>query len=154
MRKSNPIYLDFAASAEPNPSSIHASGVKARRILEEARAKVAIFLGARPSEIVFTSGGTESNNLALMGLVFAHLNKKNKPHVITTNIEHSSVLEPLRALHKKGDISLSLVPVGIDGIVDIQDIKKAITEDTVLISVMYANNEIGTIQPITEIAKI
>ncbi|MFM7088461.1 MAG: cysteine desulfurase family protein [Candidatus Paceibacterota bacterium] len=154
MRKSNPIYLDFAASAEPNPSSIHASGVKARQLLEDARFKIAHFLGARSSEIIFTSGGTEANNMALIGLVMAHEKKGYTPHVITTNIEHSSVLEPLKALERKGNISLSLIPAGNGGIVDVQDIKKAITKDTLLISVMHANNEIGTIQPILDIAKL
>ena len=154
MRKSNPIYLDFAASAEPNPSSLHASGVKARRVLEGARLTIARFLGARPTEIIFTSGGTEANNLALIGIILAHEKKHSVPHVITTNIEHSSVLEPLRALEKRGSITVSFVPVRSDGIVDVQDIKKAITENTLLISVMYANNEIGTIQPIGEIAKL
>jgi cysteine desulfurase len=150
------IYLDYAASISPNPSSIHTLGVKAKKKLEEARREVANILGARPKEIIFTSGGTESNNLAIQGVVLAW-HEKNKenilPHIITTNIEHPSVLESYRILERRKLAQISIVPVEKNGIVDPKKIKKEIKKNTVLISVMYANNEIGTIQPIKEIAK-
>ena len=152
MVKSNLIYLDFAGSAEPNPSSIHSAGVSARKSLDDARRKVAEFIHARPNEIIFTASGTESNNLAITGLVWSNFSAF-VPHVVTTNIEHPSVLETVRALTKRGMITSTIVPVEEDGVVDPKKIKSAITENTVLVSVMYANNEIGTVQPIDEIAK-
>lgn len=155
-KKMNKIYLDYAASASPNPSSIHNEGVKAKNNLENARIKVASILSARPQEIIFTSGGTESNNLAISGFVFAWHEKNTKgilPHIITTNIEHPSVLETFKILEKRKLAEISIVPVEVSGIVDPRKIKKEIKQNTVLVSVMYANNEIGTIQPIREIAK-
>lgn len=161
VKKSKKIYLDYAASALPNPSSIHEFGVNAKRKLENVRRDVAGVLGARPEEIIFTSGGTESNNLAIQGIVYAwYENKKeNKqektlPHIITTNIEHPSVLETFRLLAKRKLAQITIVPVEINGIIDPKKIKKEIKKNTALISVMYANNEIGTIQPIKEIAKV
>ena len=134
------IFLDYAASAVPNPSSIHALGVEAKRELETARSAVASVLNARPAEIIFTSGGTESNNLAILG--------SPKGHIVTTNIEHASIMETCK---RRG--STTFVPVEPNGIVDPKKIKKVLRRDTVLVSIMYANNEIGTIQPIREIAK-
>ena len=152
------IYLDYAASVSPNPSSIHALGVEAKRKLEKARKDVAGFLGARREEIIFTSGGTESNNLAILGLVYPYPTSpysrgRSKegvkiPHIVTTNIEHPSVFETCK---QRGNVTF--VEVEKNGVVDPQKIKKSLRSDTVLVSVMYANNEIGTIQPIKEIAK-
>ncbi len=165
MAKSNPkrlkikdkIYLDYAASVLPNPSSIHSLGEEAKKKMAKARAEVALLMSARPEEIIFTSGGTESNNLAIQGVINAFLesnaNKKSLPHIVTTNIEHPSVLETCRMLQKRKLATLSIVPVSSSGIVDPKKIKQAINNQTVLVSVMYANNEIGTIQPIREIAK-
>jgi cysteine desulfurase len=145
--------MDYAASVSPNPSSIHALGVSAKQKLEHARKETAEVLGARSTEIIFTSGGTEGNNLAIQGIVFAYQAKGFLPHIITTNIEHPSVLETCRLLEKRNLAEVSIVPVEENGIVDPRKIKKEIKDNTVLISVMYANNEIGTIQPIKEIAK-
>ena len=161
MVKSRKIYLDYAASVSPNPSSIHVLGVEAKRKLENARAEVASILRARPEEIIFTSGGTESNNLAIQGVVLSTWELGSQmgaelpelPHIITTNIEHPSVLETFKMLKKRKLAEISIVPVQANGIVDPKKIKKEIKKNTVLVSVMHANNEIGTIQPIKEIAK-
>jgi cysteine desulfurase len=152
-RKPKKIYMDYAASAFPNPSSIHELGIAAKKKLENARKNVAHILGSRPEEIIFTSGGTEGNNIALQGIVFALQEKNFIPHIITTNIEHPSVLETCRLLEKRNLAEITVVEVEPDGIVDPKKIKKAIKSNTVLISVMYANNEIGTIEPLKEIAK-
>ena len=145
MVKSNrKIYLDYASGAkanEANPSAIHELGVLERSKLEKARRIVAGILGAHADEIIFTSGATESNNLAILGLP--------KGHIVTTNIEHASVLETCR--HRG---NATIIPVEKNGIVDPKKIKKALRPNTVLVSVMYANNEIGTVQPIKEIAKV
>jgi cysteine desulfurase len=159
MPKSNKIYLDSAASAEANPSSIHSAGINAKAKLENSRREVARVLGARPEEIIFTGGDTESNNLALQGVLWAWYDeqgnnkRKRLPHIITTNIEHPSVLETCQLLKKRNLAQLSIVEVEANGIVDSKKIKKAIKGNTIIVSVMYANNEIGTIQPIREIAK-
>ncbi|MFA6076511.1 MAG: cysteine desulfurase family protein [Candidatus Paceibacterota bacterium] len=150
--KTRKIYLDYASSVESNPSSIHMEGVQARVRLQNARREVAGVLGAKSEEIIFTSGGTESNNLAIQGMVLS-LQGKMLPHIITTNIEHPSVLETFKLLEKRKLAQISIVPVEANGIVDPKKIKKEIKKNTVLVSVMYANNEIGTIQPIREIAK-
>jgi len=163
------IYLDYAATTpvdpavlkamEPyftehfgNPSSLHAFGQQARSAMESARESIASFLGAKPSEIVFTSGGTESNNFAIKGVAYARRKKGN--HIITTGIEHHAVIEPCHFLEKEEGFAVTILPVDKDGLVDPDDVKKAITDKTVLISVMHANNEIGTIQPIAEIGRI
>ncbi len=162
------VYLDYAATTpcdplvlkamEPyflerfgNPSSIHTEGQEAKRAIEDAREKLASFLGAKPEEIIFTSGGTESNNFAVQGTAYALSNKGN--HIITSAIEHHAITEPCKFLEKKG---FKITYVGVDkyGLVSPNDIKKALTDKTILISVMYANNEIGTIEPIAEIGKI
>ena len=134
-----------------NPSSLHAFGQDARHIMEESRDKIATFIGAKPEEIIFTSGGTESNNSAIKGIAYARHNKGN--HIITSKIEHNSVLEPCRFLEKQG-FEVTYLPVDKYGIVDPDEVKKAITDKTILISIMHANNEIGTIQPIREIGKM
>ncbi len=147
------VYLDYAASADPNPSSIHEFGLLAKKKLEYARSDVASVLGARKTEIIFTSGGTEGNNLAIQGMILATASEGFSPHIVTTNIEHPSVLETCKLLEKRKLAELTIVEVEPNGIVDPRKIKKAIRPNTVLVSVIYANNEIGTIQPIKEIAK-
>ena len=162
------IYLDYAATTpcdpevlaamQPyffeiygNPSSIHLFGQEAKKAIEDAREATAGFLGARPEEVVFTSGGTEADNFAVKGVAYALKAKGN--HIITSAIEHHAVSEPAAFLEKSG-FKITVVPVDKYGRVDPADIKKAITEATVLISVMHANNEIGTIEPIAEIGRI
>ena len=145
-------YLDYASSAlveEANPGGIHEISMKEKNKLENARATIAQILGAHNYEIIFTSGATEANNLAILGLI----NNFKKPHIVTTNIEHASVLEVCRHLEETKQAEVTYVPVEKNGIVDPRKIKKALKPNTVLVSVMYANNEIGTIQPISEIAK-
>lgn len=145
-------YLDHASSALPssaNPSSIHELGVGERNKLEGSRATVAQVLDARPAEIFFTSGATESNNLAILGLV----QKFKNPHIVTSNIEHSSVLEVCRHLETSGKAQVTYVAVPPSGVMDPKAIKNAMKKNTVLVSVMYANSEIGTVQPIAGIAK-
>jgi cysteine desulfurase len=152
-RKSKKIYLDYASSVEPNPSSIHAVGVVAKTELQNARRAIAHVLHARTDEIIFTSGGTESNNLAIQGLIWG-FKGHTLPHLITTNIEHSSVLETFKLLTERKLATISIVPVEGNGLVDPKKIKKEINENTVLVSVGYANNEIGVVQLIKEISKI
>ena len=134
-----------------NPSSIYTIGQEARKAVDDAREHAARILGARMSEIVFTSGGTESDNAALKGAAFALRHTGN--HIITTAIEHHAVLHTCHQLEQFG-FDVTYVPVDEYGIVDPQSIARAITDDTVLVSVMMANNEIGTIQPVAEIARI
>jgi len=135
-----------------NPSSIHSWGGNARRAMEDARAKIVALVGAkRGEEIFFTSGGTESNNLAIKGV--AYRNKDRGNHIVTTAIEHMSVMNPCKALLKEG-FNVTFVPVDKYGVVDVQSLEKAITDKTILVSVMYANGEIGTMQPIKEIGEI
>jgi len=134
-----------------NASSIHWYGQRARAAIESSRERLALLLNARPSEIVFTSGGTESDNASLFGVVEA--SRSEKKHVITTTIEHSAVLHVAKALENRG-VRVTYVPVGSSGVVDPADVKKAIGPDTVLISVMHANNELGTLQPLEEIGSI
>jgi cysteine desulfurase len=138
-----------------NPSSIHHYGRIAREAVETNRAFVARLLGAKTDEIVFTAGGTESNNLAIKGIAYANKDKiKTKgPHIITSAIEHPAVLEPCRYLEDKG-FTVQYLPVDKDGLIDLNDLQRSITKGTFLITIMTANNEIGTIQPIHEIGKI
>jgi cysteine desulfurase len=162
------IYLDYAATtpvrpevmeamspyfteAFGNPSSIHSYGQEVRAAIDEARAKVAALIGAREEEVVFTGGGTEADNLAIKGIALAHENKGN--HIITSAIEHHAVLETCEFLAKRG-FKITCLPVNRYGLVEPDDVKRAITSKTILISVMHANNEIGTIEPIAEIGKI
>jgi cysteine desulfurase len=134
-----------------NPLSQHHIGDTAVEILDSSRATVAQLINADPQEVVFTSGGTESNNNAIKGIAFARA-KKGK-HIVTTNIEHQSVARTLRVLMKMG-FQVTSVPVDKYGLVDPKDVEKAIRNDTILVTVMHANNEIGTIEPIAEIGKI
>jgi len=159
------IYLDYNATTpiEPrvaecmrpyltgcfgNPSSTHIEGRKAKAALEEARERVARCLGCRPVEVVFTSGGSESNNLAIRGLVEA----RGGGHVITSAVEHPAVLEVVLALENEGRISLSIVGVDRFGRVDPAAVASALRDDTMLVSLMLANNEVGTLQPVAELA--
>lgn len=134
-----------------NSSSIHSFGREAKIALEDARKKVADLLNADPTEIVFTSGGTESDNLAVKGV--AMYKGKMKGHIITTKVEHHAILEPCEWLKRFG-FEVTYIPVDPEGLVDVGEIERAIKNDTVLISVMMANNEIGTIQPVKEIGKL
>ena len=131
-----------------NPSSLHSFGREARAAVEEARSEVASLLKAEPSEIYFTSGGTESDNLALKGI--ARKNKKKGRHIITSSIEHPAVLEVCKALTREG-FEVTYLPVTREGLVEVGAVEEAVRKDTILISVMHANNEIGTIQPLEEI---
>ncbi|HLW78581.1 MAG TPA: aminotransferase class V-fold PLP-dependent enzyme, partial [Terriglobia bacterium] len=135
-----------------NASSIHWYGQRARAAVEEARRDVAHLIGAEPAEIVFTSGGTEGDNAALFGVMEAA--RANGPkHLVTTAIEHHAVLHTARALESRG-ARVTYVPVGPGGVVDPGDVERAIAPDTALISVMHANNELGTIQPVAEIGRL
>ncbi|MDP3052920.1 MAG: cysteine desulfurase family protein [bacterium] len=165
------IYLDYAATTplapevkkamDPfwsenfgNPSSIYQSGIKAKNALGQARQKIAKILGARETEIIFTAGGTESANLAILGLNRAVQKTLKKPgHIITTKIEHPAVLNSALALEEEG-FNVSTLPVDKYGLINSEQIKKAVKPETILVSVMYANNEIGTIEPIAEIGKL
>jgi cysteine desulfurase len=140
----------FLEGAHGNPSSGHWASAPAKAALDTARAQVASLLGGAPDEIVFTSGGSEANNLAIKGLFFQ---RHGRPaHLITSRIEHPATLEPCRILERLG-ATVTCVPVDGTGLVDPDDIRRAITRDTCLISIMHANNEVGTVQPIAEIAK-
>ena len=162
------IYLDYAATTPVhpdvvkemlpyfteyfgNPSSIYSIGQEAKEGIEIARAQVASLIGAEPEEIVFTGGGTEADNMALKGLAFSKETKGN--HFVTTAIEHHAVLESAKFLEERG-FDVTYLPVDKYGIVDPKTVKKAITRKTVLVSVMHANNEVGTIQPVVEISRI
>jgi len=143
--------LPYFTECYGNASSIHGTGRDARRALEESRRKVAGVLNCKPQEIYFTSGGTESDNWAIKGTAFA--NRKKGNHIITSAIEHHAVLHTCQWLEKQG-FTVTYVPVDEYGQVNPQDVKAAITDQTILISIMAANNEIGTLQPIREIARI
>ena len=162
------IYLDHAATTPThpevvramlpyftdgfgNPSSICSYGQEAKGAVEEARTKVAGLIGARTEEIVFTGGGTEADNSALKGVAYASEHRGN--HIITTSIEHYAVLEVCKFLEKRG-LRITYLPVDKYGLIDPDDVRKAITNKTILISVMHANNEVGTIEPLEEIGKI
>ena len=163
------IYLDHNATAPVDPSvvaavtgalreqfgnasSIHSFGQTAKTVVDDARASVADLIGAGPQEIVFTSGGTESDNLAIRGVAEA-LQPAKRRHLIATSIEHEAVLNTFKALAKRG-WTTTLLPVDDSGVVDPQALDAAITDDTALVSVMHANNEIGTIQPVAALAAI
>jgi cysteine desulfurase len=143
--------LPYFADSFGNASSIHSAGQRGRAAVDAARESVAALIGAKPAEIVFTSGGTEADNLALFGSVAA--SNQTRKHIITTAIEHHAVLNAAQALEKQG-VEVTFVPVGASGIVDPEDIRRALRPESILISVMHANNEIGTIQPIEEIGRI
>lgn len=151
-----------------NPNSLFKEGVLAFKELERSREKVAKHLDVHADEIVFTSGGTESNNLAIQGVLKAYKIGRvekvgadangganlQKPHIISSEIEHPAVRELLLQYQEAGECDVSFIPVGTDGIVDLKEFKKALRPETILVSIMYVNNEIGTIQPISEISKI
>jgi cysteine desulfurase len=143
--------LPYFAENFGNANSIHSSGQCGRSAVDAARDSVAALIGAKAAEVVFTSGGTEADNLALFGCVMA--SNQSRKHVITTAIEHHAVLNAAQALEKQG-IDVTYVSVGSDGVVDPQDIRRELQPETILISVMHANNELGTIQPIEEIGRI
>lgn len=172
------IYLDHAATAplDPrvlaamlpyfsdiagNPSSFHTAGMQAKDAVTEARKTIAALLAAHEDEILFTSGGTESDNMAVVGITRAasrllkeKLGPDTIPHVVTTTIEHHAVLEPLLFLEKRGEITLTQLAVDMSGMVDPKEVEKALRPETVLVSVMWANNEIGTIEPIADIGRV
>jgi len=134
-----------------NPSSLHSFGKEAREAIEDSRRKIARMINAGPEEIIFTSGGTESDNLALKGIAFANKDKGN--HIIISKIEHDAIVNTCRYLEKQG-FKITYLDVNSEGIVGLNELKRAIRKDTILVSIMHANNEIGTIQPIEEIGKI
>lgn len=145
------ITLEYMTEKFGNPSSVHSFGRETRKAVEEARESLAKLIGANVNEIFFTSGGTESDNLALKGIAFA--NRKKGNHIITTVIEHHAVLHACEYLEKQG-FTVTYLPVDENAMVRVEDVKNAITDQTILISVMFANNEVGTIQPIKEIGQI
>ncbi len=162
------VYLDHAATTPPhpevakamepylaekfgNPSALYALGRESRNAIEEARGKVASLIGAPPDEVYFTSGGSESDNMALLGTLLANEAKGN--HVVTTAIEHHAVLETAEFLHKHG-YEATIVAVDSEGLADPDEIRAAITPKTVVVSVMHANNEVGTIEPLAEISTV
>lgn len=167
----NVIYLDHAASTPVlqeiidemipylgnlfgNPSSIHSHGIKSKIAIQIARKRVAALIGSKPTEIYFTSGGTESDNLALKGICKSIRNiQKLKNHIITSSIEHDAILESCHNLEKDG-FDVSYLNVDRNGIIEKNELKKCLTEKTILVSIMLANNEIGTIQPIKELSEI
>ncbi len=163
------IYLDHNATTPPstavvdrmaavlreefgNPSSVHHFGQRAKAVLDEARTHVSTLLGADPSEIVFTGSGTEGDNVAIRGVAEA-LETTGRRHIIVSSIEHEAVLNTVKALARRG-WRTTLLPVDASGIVSPDELRRALADDTVLVSIMHANNEIGTIQPISELAKI
>ena len=176
-KKEERIYLDNAGATEVgerakrallesfytygNPSGIHHEGARAGQLLDKARALCATTLNAHAYEIYFTSSGTESCNLAVLGVYFASAKSSRLkaqgsdtvPHIITSAIEHPAVLEPIKCLEKNGKVSVTYLPVYEDGIVKVQDVREALRDETILVSVMYANNEIGTLQPVKEIGR-
>jgi cysteine desulfurase len=163
-----PVYLDYNATTPVrpevvdamlpywrdhfgNPSSVHWAGRRAKQALEDAREQVAAFIQARPTEIIFTSGGTESNNLALHGILNA--TRRASAHVITSAIEHSSILEPLGQLAAEG-VAVTKLPVDSEGQVRVEDLRSALRAETCLVSISLANHELGAIQPIAELCRI
>ena len=143
--------LPYLKDAYGNPQSLHGWGDDAREAIEDARGRVAALIGAQPEEIIFTSSGTEANNLAIKGLAMAQQSKGK--HIVISPIEHFSVLHSARTLEKWG-FKLTLVLLDRWGLVDYEDVAKSIREDTILVSVMHANGEVGTIQPIREVARL
>ncbi len=164
----NHIYLDHAATAPVhtdvidtmslvmkeqfgNPSSIHSFGRSARAIVDESRSKIAKSIGAKSEEIIFTSGGTESDNLAILGVAKSY--QKNGNHIITTMIEHHAVLHACKSLEKEG-FEVTYLPVDEFGQISIEDFKKELRDETILVTIMYGNNEVGAVQPVKEIGML
>ncbi|MBP2634048.1 MAG: Cysteine desulfurase [Firmicutes bacterium] len=143
--------LEYMTTKFGNPSSVHSFGREVRKEVSEARENIATLLNATANEIFFTSGGSESDNFALKGIAFANKNKGN--HIITTQIEHHAILHTCQWLEKQG-FEITYLPVDEDGMISLDELKAAITDKTILISVMFANNEVGTIEPIKEIGAI
>ena len=144
--------LPFFSEIWGNPSSVHHIGRRARALLDEARDNTAAFLGCKPNEVIFTSGGTESANLAVMGTA-RHLKSKGR-HIVTTQIEHHAVLNACEFLEKSEDFEVTYLPVDAEGLVLVESLQNAIRPDTILACIMAANNEIGTIQPVAELGKV
>ena len=144
--------MPYFAEDYGNASSVYSMGQKARHAIDEAREVIGDTLGTEAADIIFTSGGTESDNFAIKGVAMANLNKGR--HVITSSTEHLAVLEPCRFIEKELGFDVTYLPVDKYGIIDLDKLKDSIRKDTVLISIMFANNETGTIQPVKEIAKI
>ncbi|HWH68005.1 MAG TPA: cysteine desulfurase family protein, partial [Candidatus Sulfotelmatobacter sp.] len=144
--------LPFLGEIWGNPSSVHQIGRRARALLDDARERAARVLGCRPSEVVFTSGGTESDSLAIFGV--ARRLKPNGQHLVTTTIEHHAVLHACEYLAKKEPFEITYLPVDASGRVSVADLERAIRPDTILVSIMAANNEIGTVQPIAELGAV
>lgn len=134
-----------------NPSSVHSFGREVKKAMEKARGQMASLINANPEEIVFTSGGTEADNMAIIGTALAYKNKGN--HIITTNIEHHAITDSCAYLAKQG-FKVTYLPVDENGLIKVEDVINAITDETILISIMHVNNEVGTIQPIKEIGQI
>jgi cysteine desulfurase len=166
----NRVYLDYNATTpvEPavldamlpyfsaefaNAASIHTPGQRARAAVETAREQVAALIGARPQEIVFTSGGTESDNHGIFGVTSFNSNISASSHIITTSIEHEAVLNTCQALEKQG-VSVTYLPVDREGQINLEELRRAIQPETKLITIMHANNELGTVQPLEEIGRI
>lgn len=162
------IYLDNSATTKPfpevidsfvtvatkyfgNPSSLHELGMKAERLLTQSREQVAALLDVKPNEIIFTSGGTEANNFAIKGVAFQYRQRGN--HIITTAIEHPSVAEPCKQLEEIG-FEVTYLPVNENGVIDVEELARALRDDTILVSVMHVNNEVGSIQPIEQIGRL
>ena len=145
------LMYEFMRDTFGNPSSVHSFGREAKKFVQEARQKVADIIGAQLEEIYFTSGGTEADNIAIIGTAMAR--RKNGNHVITSAIEHHAVLDTCKFLAKNG-FEVTFLPVDKFGMVDPDDVAKAIRKETTLVTIMHANNEIGTIQPISEISKL
>ena len=163
-----PIYLDYnattpldaavVAAMQPyitthygNPSSTHVYGRATREAVEHARQQVAAVLGCTPDEIVFTSGGSEANNAVLKGVAYSYRHKGN--HIITSAVEHPATINPCRFLERQG-IRVTYLPVDRTGMVDPDSVRQAMTPQTILISIMHANNEVGTLQPLAEISRL
>ena len=142
-----------------NPSGIHQEGARAGQLLDKARALCATALNSHSYEIYFTSSGTESCNMAVLGTYEGYRHQRSDirdqtlPHIITSTIEHPAILEPIALLEKEGKVKVTYLPVYDNGLIKIQDLREALTEDTILVSIMYANNEIGTLQPVKEIGR-
>ncbi len=165
------VYLDYASVTPPfgfvyrkmadvaerffaNPSSLYGKGVEAKKLLESSRKKVADILEVRSEEIIFTASGTEVNNMAIKGALSKYQTNSQKPHVIISAIEHPSIREQLGKMATRGMCDVSVLPVGPDGLIDISELKKALNDRTVIVSIIYVNNEIGSMNDIKEIGKI